>query len=70
LKQKNSAAERREALKKIGLFGAYSAPALLATFAPRKAIAASGHGNNGFGNGGNDGIPGNSGKTGKTDIYR
>jgi hypothetical protein len=36
--------QRREALKKIGLFGAYTAPAMLAMLESSKALAASGGG--------------------------
>jgi hypothetical protein len=51
---------RRKTLKKLGLLSAYSTPVILGVLPPKKAMAASGHANNGWGNGGNDGVPGNS----------
>lgn len=41
--------QRRDALKKIGLFGAYTAPAMLAVLTSSKALAASGGGGGGGG---------------------
>lgn len=35
--------ERRKALQKIAMFGAYSTPVVLGVLAPRKALAASDH---------------------------
>jgi hypothetical protein len=60
---------RRDALRKMGLFAAYSTPVVLGVLTSRKAMAASAgnNGNNGYGNGGNDGVPGNSGFP---DIFR
>jgi hypothetical protein len=56
---------RRRFLKQCGRFSLATPPAvalLLATAERKYAVAASGHGNNGFGNGGGDGVPGNSNK--------
>jgi hypothetical protein len=58
-------AERRQFLRRAGRFAAVTPPAitmmLAATTVPALAKA-SGHPNNGFGNGGGDGVPGKSGK--------
>jgi hypothetical protein len=62
---KDESLGRRDALRKMGLFAAYSTPIVIGVMTSRKTMAASGGtdggGNNGFGNGGNDGVPGNSG---------
>jgi hypothetical protein len=60
---KDESLGRRDALRKMGLFAAYSTPIVLGVLTSRKTMAASdgNKGNNGFGNGGNDGVPGNSG---------
>lgn len=51
--------ERREALRKMGKFAAYTAPAMMVMLASKKGNAGR-FSNNGFGNGGYDGVPGNS----------
>jgi hypothetical protein len=56
---KDESLARRDALRKMGLFAAYSTPVVLGVLTSRKTMAAS-HGNNGWGNGGNDGVPGKS----------
>lgn len=53
---------RRDALKKMGIFAAYTTPMVVGVLTSKKSMAAS-HGNNGFGNGGSDGVPGNSNKS-------
>jgi hypothetical protein len=49
---------RREALKKLGTYAAYTAPTMMVMLGSEKAMAKSGKGpkgNNGWGNGGGDG---------------
>jgi hypothetical protein len=60
---KDESLGRRDALRKMGLFAAYSTPIVIGVMTSRKTMAASGAtgGNNGFGNGCCDGVPGNSG---------
>ena len=54
--------ERREALRKMGKFAAYTAPAMMVMLASKKGNAGRfSHANNGFGNGAYDGVPGKSG---------
>jgi hypothetical protein len=59
---KDESLARRDALRKMGLFAAYTTPVVLGVLTSRKTMAAS-HGNNGWGNGGDDGVPGKSGFT-------
>jgi len=61
----NVGPSRREFVEGCGKFAAVAPPVLtflLSTTMTSGAIAKSGKGNNGFGNGGGDGVPGNSGK--------
>jgi hypothetical protein len=54
---------RRRFLRQCGRFSMATPPAialLLATAERKYAVAASGHANNGWGNGGGDGVPGKS----------
>lgn len=57
--------KRRRFLREAGRFAVATPPAiaLLLSSGGTSPAWASGHGNNGFGNGGGDGVPGNSGKT-------
>ncbi len=58
-------AGRRQFLKKAGMFAVATPPAitLLLSSGGTSPAWASGHANNGYGNGGGDGVPGHSGKS-------
>ncbi|MBB3610612.1 hypothetical protein [Rhizobium sp. BK602] len=61
----NVGPSRREFVEGCGKYAVVAPPVLtflLSTTMTSGAIAKSGKGNNGFGNGGGDGVPGNSGK--------
>ncbi len=61
----NIGPSRREFVEGCGKFAVVAPPVLtflLSTTLSSGAIAKSGKGNNGFGNGGGDGVPGNSNK--------
>lgn len=61
----NSGPSRREFVEGCGKFAVVAPPVLtflLSTTMTSGAIAKSGKGNNGYGNGGGDGVPGHSGK--------
>ncbi|MGV1760019.1 hypothetical protein [Rhizobium sp. P44RR-XXIV] len=62
---RNTGPSRREFVEGCGKFAVVAPPVLtflLSTTMTSGAIAKSGHGNNGYGNGGDDGVPGHSGK--------
>jgi hypothetical protein len=64
-KTENTGPSRREFVEGCGKFAVLAPPVLtflLSTTMTSGAIAKSGHGNNGYGNGGGDGVPGHSGK--------
>ncbi len=61
----NIGPSRREFVEGCGKYAVVAPPVLtflLSTTLSSGAIAKSGHGNNGYGNGGGDGVPGNSDK--------
>ncbi|MBB4240507.1 MULTISPECIES: hypothetical protein [Rhizobium] len=61
----NIGPSRREFVEGCGKYAVVAPPVLtflLSTTLSSGAIAKSGQGNNGYGNGGDDGVPGNSGK--------